>query len=549
MTVKEIVKKLTPAKKKWAAKFSSAIREFEEEKKGCFVAFVDEGPDSWDLKLVVDPKTLEVKEFNCDCSSRAKFCTHKLALLLSISQGKQSSASAIGRKLVSKRLTPAEKLLEKIDDDDKVLEWLVNRLNADKVLLMSMENDLLRKEKIITKASLLAQYKLAYKTAYGKKKSIAVSELPKILELLKPDFEAAVTYVVTPGESSSVKSDAAEIMNTLLSLMQQLRFLTKRPTTRSQTFFKKIVEQSLKQIPNDKKFIGALIEKLAVRDEELAQEYDPLFLLIDRYGLSIDYEIIVAAGMKIFKHKSLHFFKESFLIKYLDLFVRFNLFINFIRVIRPIYAYNKFNYKILDMYLKLGEYKATIQQCESIIASYTPKYQEPYYQYMLKAALASDDTKLLYQVHMSIHNNFPSLDNYIQLVDLSKTKAQKAKLKKLSEAIVVSSNYGYYRVFAQIKFYYWGLNQNYEAMLKKIKDNVTGALAIRYQEELWSYDHKSYILAMAKVAKKYTSFFGEDNDLKEAILARVREKIKEVGLVKIVEENEGIGGALEDLGF
>ncbi len=47
---------------------SSAVRELDEVSKGCFVAYVDVGDESWDVRLVLNEKE-ELTEYFCDCDS------------------------------------------------------------------------------------------------------------------------------------------------------------------------------------------------------------------------------------------------------------------------------------------------------------------------------------------------------------------------------------------------------------------------------------------------------------------------------------------------
>ena len=72
MKIDTILKKLNPTDKKSGKGHLSSIREFEEIEKGRFVAFVDEGKNSWDLRLDFDSGTDKVKKVTCDCGSRKK---------------------------------------------------------------------------------------------------------------------------------------------------------------------------------------------------------------------------------------------------------------------------------------------------------------------------------------------------------------------------------------------------------------------------------------------------------------------------------------------
>ena len=53
------------------------IRELEEEGKNNFIAFADDGDNSFDVNVRID-EAGEVQELTCDCESKV-ICIHKIA--------------------------------------------------------------------------------------------------------------------------------------------------------------------------------------------------------------------------------------------------------------------------------------------------------------------------------------------------------------------------------------------------------------------------------------------------------------------------------------
>jgi hypothetical protein len=69
------------------------VRECDEIEKGRYVAYVDEGEDSYDVSLTI-LKNGEIKMAECDCKNNKIFCRHKTALLLFITGAKKEKKPA-----------------------------------------------------------------------------------------------------------------------------------------------------------------------------------------------------------------------------------------------------------------------------------------------------------------------------------------------------------------------------------------------------------------------------------------------------------------------
>ena len=59
---------------------ATKVRECDEVDKNSFVAYVDDGTESYDVSIKIG-KGKVVEKHDCDCGGTAPFCKHKLALL------------------------------------------------------------------------------------------------------------------------------------------------------------------------------------------------------------------------------------------------------------------------------------------------------------------------------------------------------------------------------------------------------------------------------------------------------------------------------------
>ena len=77
------------------------VRECDETGKGHFVAYVDEGSESFDVSLEIAAGG-KISAHACDCGAKISFCRHKLALLMQIAEGKKEKVTIKARKKESK---------------------------------------------------------------------------------------------------------------------------------------------------------------------------------------------------------------------------------------------------------------------------------------------------------------------------------------------------------------------------------------------------------------------------------------------------------------
>jgi uncharacterized Zn finger protein len=81
MKISQILAKQSETKFVQARKL--VFRELEEvESKGNYVAYVDEGDDSYDINIQLDKDVIVAH--SCDCERRDSYCIHQLAILMQL---------------------------------------------------------------------------------------------------------------------------------------------------------------------------------------------------------------------------------------------------------------------------------------------------------------------------------------------------------------------------------------------------------------------------------------------------------------------------------
>jgi hypothetical protein len=104
------------------------VRELDEEPKGVFIAFVDEGKESYDVHISIDDKN-ELLRYECDCENK-KPCSHQVFLAEFISNRTQVSKGE-GIRKVTKKIPEHHEILDKLNEST-VKDWLKLMMDNNK---------------------------------------------------------------------------------------------------------------------------------------------------------------------------------------------------------------------------------------------------------------------------------------------------------------------------------------------------------------------------------------------------------------------------------
>ncbi|MGL4582149.1 MAG: hypothetical protein ACRCVU_04100, partial [Flavobacterium sp.] len=125
MTITQILKQFDKASLTTISKLT--IRELEEEKKGHWVAYVDEGNESYDVHVKFLGKQVDFT--SCDCGVQEdQLCAHKTKMLLMLDdklKGKKVVDKPVAKKTLSKKKVSESEILLRASDQEIVYEWLI----------------------------------------------------------------------------------------------------------------------------------------------------------------------------------------------------------------------------------------------------------------------------------------------------------------------------------------------------------------------------------------------------------------------------------------
>lgn len=178
------------------------VRECDETEKLSFVAYVDEGVETYDVSIQLDTKGNIIKS-SCDCAL-PNSCSHIAALFIFLAENKKITVSVIPKKKATKakKVLPHEALLEEIESE-KLKDWLRDILVTNKELAFAFNHHFADKDKALTAEEAAQATNDAIKTVMGRKKYPDSTQIKGILELWKKLHEPIIErYKTGPADES-----------------------------------------------------------------------------------------------------------------------------------------------------------------------------------------------------------------------------------------------------------------------------------------------------------------------------------------------------------
>lgn len=153
----------------------NVVRECDETNKGQFVAYVDEGNDSFDVSLTISNNT--ITKHACDCNNGNSFCRHKTALLLHIASNRKIKPS-----VKAKNKSKSEALLEEAEISE-LKEWVKELLQKNKDIELSFIHSFSGRQQQYKPEEVQKLTADAFKAVVKNKKNVDATQLKKIVDL------------------------------------------------------------------------------------------------------------------------------------------------------------------------------------------------------------------------------------------------------------------------------------------------------------------------------------------------------------------------------
>jgi hypothetical protein len=162
----------------------NSVRELEENGKNSFIAFVDDGPDSFDVAIIINEK-FDIIESSCDCSETYFFCKHKVAVALHLKTRDTNNSSSVVKRIKAKKIDPLQSFVDDIPIE-QLRNWIFELAKKDKEFNLQLKNKFEKKFVSLDFAEIESKTEETVKAVLGKAKYFDNTQLAKIIDLWTP---------------------------------------------------------------------------------------------------------------------------------------------------------------------------------------------------------------------------------------------------------------------------------------------------------------------------------------------------------------------------
>lgn len=190
MSIKTIIAKQDPTKVTLAHKLE--VRELEEHgEKGNFIAFVDEGPESYDVNITVEGS--QVRIHTCDCAIKDTYCVHQLAVLLQLNGAKKNTPTT--KRVPAKRKMKESGQLLQDADPQEVSSWLTEIFKANKDIELQFVLRFSKQPITYQPEDISKLLNSGITAVIGKRKKLEAVEIKKIIDIWEKSLVPVWDYI------------------------------------------------------------------------------------------------------------------------------------------------------------------------------------------------------------------------------------------------------------------------------------------------------------------------------------------------------------------
>lgn len=475
-----------------------AFRELEElERKGNFVAYVDEGEESYDVNIQLDKDV--VVGHSCDCGRRDTYCIHQIAILLMLSsnRGDASTAKKNIRVAVGKKVKESEQLLLTLEQE-ALASWLLELFKSNKDIELQFLVKFGKNQKEYQEKDIVKILKDVVASVIGKRKKVEASEIKKIVQIWEKALAPFWEYLASNIGNEKVIDLFSAVYNAVTDVEYSLLYTGTR--------FKKFVESSNSKIAVIIANIDSDIQWVKLtnaywvkmwREENLQGGMLELFVLIYQSStperkrlLAVKIEDLIASLLAGGYHVSVGV--DGF---FLDVLLENNMFEEKADYFVPRQWEAKYNLKLIEAIRHFDSDKA-IDYCNRVIAgNVNPSYNDPFLDLLEDIYADNGDFSKLAYVKMEKFSSAPNIADYVFIMDnsIDEELNKKFRTKTLSMLRNSMGYAGYDELYFRILEY----EKNYKKMLEVIDYRVTPSVLLKFWKYLYSHDKLKLLRAIA----------------------------------------------------
>ncbi|TFF36867.1 hypothetical protein [Mucilaginibacter psychrotolerans] len=490
----------------------NTVRECDETEAGQFVAYVDEGNNSFDVSITMLPGN-EIGKSDCDCGTKIAYCRHKIALLNHIVKDRKPK-SALKLK---KKESATETLMNGVEFA-MLKEWVTGIIRKNKDIELAFVQYFSAKNKEYEPEDVVKLVSNAVKAAGCNKKNVDASQVKKLVELWAEVLKPIVDHYYL----GVMDENAFKNLHTMLQCCYQFQFGINTTSVRITKYLEAILKDSetpINNLQNDEAWYratGFFINNLFEGKNEVRMYYLlHLQAIINAAGTEKRGKLIAAlAGQyKKVKPDALlngdHYTKVIF-----GLVNDNNLFPVYYDMFKPIHFENGFNEKLIALLIENNHTELAEKYCnQQIKANYRDEYNVAYFKLLKQIYTASTDEANLANVLTQLFPYDFNFDDYLFiLARLQPDEQKKWRTKVLTKAR--NTSHGPDTRALEFCFKLMEHEGNYKKMIDYIESKTPYRLILQYFEPMVAADKAKLLNAL--VRKSDDSWFYSEMRQKEA---------------------------------
>ena len=471
------------------------VRECDETEKGHFVAYVDDGNDSYDVVLNFTGN--ELSTHTCDCKNGHTFCRHKAALLMHIARGKKVKAPVKAKKKENK----TEILLDQIEATD-LKEWVRNLLHKNKDLELSFIHYFSTIRQLYTPEDVKKLVAEAIKVVLGNRKTAEAIQLKRLTEL----WTEMLRTVVEQYQANVTDEGSFLNFHTMLEDIISVQYKIETTSNKLPKFVEGLLQRSAEAINN-----------LQIEESwDKAIRYFIRYLIRDQGGFRSHYLVHLnnIAAISIFarKEKITDLLVKQYgnalpesrgnahtYTKMIFLMVEANdLFSRYYTLFKPIPYDNDYNLKLIQLLIKNHHFEIAEKYCRAqIMSNYKTDYNVIYWEQLKEIYTLTNDEGKLAEILAVLFPFTYDFDDYLIIASrIPEEERKKWRTKMLSRASNASNS----RNTAATVFCFrlMDYEKNHKKMIEYIDSHASYSIITPYFEKMILTDKAKLIETMLR---------------------------------------------------
>lgn len=424
MKLTVFLKALNAHDSKMAKRFQKHVRELEEESKGRFIAFVDDGKDSFDVCVELS-ETKDIIGKTCDCPQVSPFCSHINAVCLAILEIDKPK-----KKARKKKPNKFQEMVAQAEPND-VLEWLAAQMKTDKLLAKKFEIDFVRKDSL-TVESLKEIHKDLLSSVNGKKRTISAVHAGKVIKLYEPIHNRIYDKQIQKNISTQ---EVLDLIIEMRASVVQLHYMSKSSGKRIVGYLNKLLEKTNACIQLMEKDAQLGLVKLLNEKNNLLKLSigwaTPMMLGMQNIddNVKIEYvqNILKTEASKLGTRRK----NEKLFSSVKDSEIIAEVIEDFPLEERHI----EYNLELVEKLMLLKKYEIAVKYCLTVIDFSSDYYGQVFFINMINALLELDDKDRLFKYGKKYFRKFATLEIYQLLRDIAPNALELEEFYKICKNI------------------------------------------------------------------------------------------------------------------